>query len=165
MAVNFDNVVGTGTILDGGYAGRLIALTLLHLGEARDSGQITDGMVGEVYATTLSSSISQAIQFELSSVKQADATAVSDKNVLVLAAQEALYIRQKEGFDDNKNQKVLDSALGAWGITYQDAAESLNIPNHLISSTSGAHIGLEKLFDNAMSNVRDSTVDEPATVN
>ena len=90
---------------------------------------------------------------------------IAAKNVEVLEAQRELYIRQKEGFDDNKNQKVLDSALGAWGITYQDAGESLNIPNHLISSSSGAHVGLEKLFDNAMSNTRDTTVEEPATVN
>ena len=49
-------------------------------------------------------------------------------------------------------------------MAYQDAGDSLNIPNHLISSVSGSHIGLEKIFDNAMSNVRDATTAEPATV-
>lgn len=129
-----------------------------HIKAQFDADRIQSTDIANMYIGIVPSALSESVKILL----QGD---IAAKNAEVLEAQRQLYERQKEGFDDNKHQKVLDSALGAWGITYQDAGESLNIPSHLISSTSGAHIGLEKLFDNAMTNVRDATVDEPLVVN
>ena len=129
-----------------------------HIKAQFDADRIESTQIADMYIGIMPSVLAESVKFAL----QKD---IAGKNEEVLDAQRALYERQKEGFDDNKHQKVLDSALGAWGITYQDAGESLNIPNHLISSSSGAHVGLEKLFDNAMENVRDATVASPSTVN
>ena len=49
---------------------------------------------------------------------------VYSHNKLVLEKQKLLYKRQAEGFDDNKRQKVLDSALSAWSITREDVPDN-----------------------------------------
>ena len=63
--IEFKNIVGESTLENGGYAGQLIALVMVHLNKAREEGQLTDGQVGEVTAATLNASIAQAIQFEM----------------------------------------------------------------------------------------------------
>jgi hypothetical protein len=39
----------------------------------------------------------------------------------VQTAQKELYIRQKEGFDDNKNQKLYEAQLNAWAVVFTDS--------------------------------------------
>ncbi len=52
------------------------------------------------------------------------------KNIAVAAAQEELYIRQKLGFDDNANQKYLDSITGPYSILFQDLdLDSAGLPD------------------------------------
>ena len=71
MAVlNFDDVVGLSTVEDGGYAGKLLALSLAHLDKARDDNTLTDSQVGEVYASVISSSIQEALAYAMQVKKE-----------------------------------------------------------------------------------------------
>lgn len=45
----------------------------------------------------------------------------STQQLKVLEAQEALYVRQREAFDDNKYQKLFESQLNYNGMVFQDA--------------------------------------------
>lgn len=51
----------------------------------------------------------------------------------VLQAQKELYKRQKAGFDDNKQQKILETQMSAWGITFQDT-DTTFVPAQLAQS-------------------------------
>jgi len=51
---------------------------------------------------------------------ETDKLSTSAKNRDVMTTQEALYNRQRAGFDDNKYQKILETQMNAWGITFQD---------------------------------------------
>ena len=55
-----------------------------------------------------------------------------EQNILVLKAQDALYQRQKIGFDDNARQKVMDSALSSFSIMFQDLSiDATGLPEFL----------------------------------
>jgi len=74
-----------------------------------------------------------AMQEELTEAKVAneeDKLVTAAKQRDVLAAQEALYKRQKAGFDDNKHQKILETQMNAWGITFQDT-DTTFIPSQI----------------------------------
>jgi hypothetical protein len=45
---------------------------------------------------------------------------IYEKNKDVLVTQKALLERQKEGYDDNKLQKLFDSQIKAWSVVFQD---------------------------------------------
>ena len=75
--------------------------------------------------------------------KQADNELTSEKNRLVLVAQEALLIRQKAGFDDNKFHKILSSSLQYHGIV----SELLTDGPHPTATRSDA--GLDLLYEDA----------------
>ena len=106
MAVNFDNVVGLGTLEDGGYAGRLLGLALAHLEASRDNSQLSDENVGEVYAATINGAMNQAVQFELN--KEA-----KDKQLEILEQQRlAEYIKNGSGNPANSiYQANIDNVL------------------------------------------------------
>ena len=61
---NWVNIVGSKTEADGGYAGDLLELAFIHLAKARDLGQLTDEMVGEVYAGTINSTFQLALNVD-----------------------------------------------------------------------------------------------------
>ena len=50
--------------------------------------------------------------------KMADDLQTSAKQRLNVEKQTELYQRQKEGFDDNKYQKLFDSQINAWGLMF-----------------------------------------------
>ena len=53
---------------------------------------------------------------------EADGTSLYGYNKNTLQAQKSLYERQKTGFDDNARQKLLDSQINAWSITFTDGS-------------------------------------------
>jgi len=56
-------------------------------------------------------------------IKNGDISApdsIYDKNKEVLEKQGSLLDRQKEGYDDNKLQKLFDSQIKAWSVVFQD---------------------------------------------
>jgi len=107
-----------------------------HLQAQYNLNRITGPEYSTVYLGALQSAISEAMKFVL----QKD---VAGKNADVLAAQELLYNRQRQGFDDNKHQKVLETALSAWGVTYPDVATPSN-PSDIATDA-----GLNALFTRA----------------
>ncbi len=86
--------------------------------------------------------------------KQADNELTSESNRLMIEEQTNLYVRQYLGFDDNKNQKVLDSALNYLGIISQDH-EVPTLPSILTTDD-----GIDELFRRAM-----RTNEDPKTYN
>ncbi len=62
-----------------------------------------------------------------------------EKNIAVLGAQELLYDRQKTGFDDNARQKILNSQISAWSITYKDGA-LITVPDGVMKNAIDASI-------------------------
>jgi hypothetical protein len=49
----------------------------------------------------------------------------------VMAAQTELYNRQKDGFDDNKNLKLFEAQLDAYGMVYSSVGGFESLPNVL----------------------------------
>jgi len=50
--------------------------------------------------------------------QQSDLTAQRSHKVALLDAQTGVYIRQKEGFDENAQQKMLEIQLNSWGLAF-----------------------------------------------
>ena len=127
-----------------------------------DNGRIKDADYAQVYLGSMQTSITAVIQFLLAEGKagleaaEVAANAAKQREVLqaqmektqleaaevaanaakqreVLQAQKELYKRQKAGFDDNKQQKILDAQLNAWGITFQDT-DTVFVPTQLAQS-------------------------------
>lgn len=71
--------------------------------------------VATVYVGIVPTVISESLKFLLQ-------RKTNTQQLRVLEAQEALYVRQREAFDDNKYQKLLDSQLNYNGMVFQDAA-------------------------------------------
>lgn len=62
----------------------------------------------------------------------------SAKQRLNIEKQTELYQRQKEGFDDNKNQKLFETQMNAWGIMFSSGLLP-NVPS-LVSSNAAASL-------------------------
>jgi len=91
LEIKWEDVIGDKTLEKGGYAGDLLELTLIHLNQAKRSGQLTAAQVGEIYATTISSSIDRAIMFAMEKelkqemlVKAANDRRVSDVDTRIV---------------------------------------------------------------------------------
>ncbi len=63
--IEWSSIVGQKTLEDGGYAGDLLALAMVHLARARDNSQLTDELVGEVYAGTINAAFQNGIGFAM----------------------------------------------------------------------------------------------------
>ena len=135
--IKWDDIVGAKTIDDGGYVGDLLTLARAHVQDALVKNELTQAEAGEVYTAMIPAAMQNGIGFamqeELTEAKVAneeDKLVTAAKQRDVLTAQEALYKRQKAGFDDNKQQKILDSQMNAWGITFQDT-DTTFIPDQI----------------------------------
>lgn len=133
----WSDVVGTGTVDDGGYVGDLLKLARAHVTAAITANEITQSEAGKIYTAMIPAAMQNGIGFamqeELTEAKIATEedkllTAVKQRDVLT--AQELLYKRQKAGFDDNKYQKILETQMNAWGITFQDT-DTTFIPDQI----------------------------------
>lgn len=82
----------------------------------------------QVYLAAMQAAIAQSIQYTLQEKVQeaqidklADGVLTGTKQREVMEAQKELYERQKDSFDDNKYQKLLEAQLNYNGIVFQDA--------------------------------------------
>jgi len=62
---------------------------------------------------------------DLTNAQAADITSKTQPSVDLMAAQEEVYVRQKEGFDDNAKQKLLEVQLNAWGLAFSSGMLTL----------------------------------------
>ena len=73
--------------------------------------RITGAEYAEVYLGTMQTAISEAMRFILNRDQ-------STKDLEVKQANIDLLNRQREGFDDNKYQKLFESQLSSWGLMF-----------------------------------------------
>lgn len=101
-----------------------------HIKAEYDSTRINGTDYSTVYLGALTKVLEQSIKFVLEKDNAGLKAKVTEKNSDVLAAQESLYKRQEAGFDDNKYQKILETQMNAWNITFQDT-DTTFIPNQI----------------------------------
>ena len=73
--------------------------------------RITGAEYAEVYLGTMQTAISEAMRFILNKDQ-------STKDLEVKQANIDLLNRQKEGFDDNKYQKLFEAQMNAWALMF-----------------------------------------------
>ena len=125
VQVDADNVVtGDGAFDD------LMEPVNVHLKAQYDAGRINSTDYASVYLGAMQSVLTQAVKFALEKDNAGKKVTVTEQNIEVLKAQASLYARQEAGFDDNKYQKILDSQMNAWSITFQDT-DTTFLPNQV----------------------------------
>ena len=75
------------------------------------TSRITGAEYAEVYLGTMQTAISEAMRFLLNKDQ-------STKDIEVKQANIDLLNRQKEGFDDNKYQKLFEAQMNAWALMF-----------------------------------------------
>ena len=75
------------------------------------TSRITGAEYAEVYLGTMQSAISEAMKFLLNKDQ-------STKDLEVKQANIDLLNRQREGFDDNKYQKLFEAQMNAWALMF-----------------------------------------------
>ena len=85
-----------------------------HIVAQYSAGRLKAENVATLYVGIVPMALSESIKFLLQ-------RKTNTQQLRVLAAQEALYIRQKEAFDDNKYQKLFEAQLNYNGMVFQDA--------------------------------------------
>ena len=75
------------------------------------ASRITGAEYAEVYLGTMQTAISEAMRFLLNKDQ-------STKDLEVKQANIDLLNRQKEGFDDNKYQKLFEAQMNAWALMF-----------------------------------------------
>lgn len=98
VTVSNNVVIGDGAFDD------LMETVNLHIKAQFDSGRLKGSDYATVYLGAIQSVIAQSMQFELQRAST--------------EAQTALYERQKEGFDDNKYQKLFETQMNSWGLMF-----------------------------------------------
>lgn len=92
----------------------------------REYGDATFDLDGNVIALSNKGLVFEQEQLVKKQIEQGTATVnklqddllTSAKQRLNIEKQTELYQRQKEGFDDNKYQKLFDSQINAWGLMF-----------------------------------------------
>ena len=92
----------------------------------REYGDATFDLDGNVVALSNEGLVYEQEQLVKKQIEQGTATVnklqddllTSAKQRLNIEKQTELYQRQKEGFDDNKYQKLFDSQINAWGLMF-----------------------------------------------
>jgi hypothetical protein len=85
-----------------------------HIDAQYKAQRIKAADVATVYVGIVPGALAESFKFLLQ-------RKTNSQQLRVLEAQEALYKRQKEAFDDNKYQKLFESQLNYNGIVFQDA--------------------------------------------
>lgn len=63
--LDWANIVGAGTLLDGGYVGDLMTIARAHVEDAMQKSQITQAQAGEIYTAMIPSAYQHGMQFEM----------------------------------------------------------------------------------------------------
>lgn len=82
-----------------------------HIKAQFDSDRIQSTDIANMYIGIMPAVLAESMKFVL----QKD---ISTKNEEVLEAQRLLYDRQREGFDDNKYQKLFETQMNSWGLMF-----------------------------------------------
>lgn len=114
-----DKYVWQGT----GILDKMIETVSANIKTQFDNGAIPESDRATVYLGALQYTISESVKVLLGQK-------TAEKQLDVLEEQKLLYRRQRAGFDDNKHQKILDSKMNAWGITFQDT-DTTFVPSQL----------------------------------
>lgn len=85
-----------------------------HIEAQYSAGRLKAENVATLYVGIVPTALTESIKLLLQRKNSA-------QQLRVLEAQEALYIRQKEAFDDNKYQKLFEAQLNYNGMVFQDA--------------------------------------------
>ena len=85
-----------------------------HIVAQYTAGRLKAEGMAQLYVGVIPAALSESIKFLLQ-------RKTNTQQLRVLEAQEALYIRQKEAFDDNKYQKLFEAQLNYNGMVFQDA--------------------------------------------
>lgn len=110
--VTGDNYVVTG---DGVFDDIMETLNA-HITAQYKAQRLKASDVASVYIGVVPTIVSESIKFLLQ-------RKTNNQQLSVLRAQEALYERQKDAFDDNKYQKLLETQMNYNGIIFQDATD------------------------------------------
>jgi len=66
MAVNWEDIVGTGKDLEeGGYVGDLMAVARAHIDASVSANRLTQSQAGQVYASMVQNSIQTGVKFAI----------------------------------------------------------------------------------------------------
>ena len=71
----------------------------------------------------MQSTLAQSVQYILNGMQAKDKLLNGARQREVMEAQKKLYDRQRQAFDDNKYQKLLDAQLNYNGMIFQDATD------------------------------------------
>jgi len=82
-----------------------------HIKAQFDADRIKESDIANMYVGIIPAVLAQSVKLAL----EAPAAA---KNEEVLEAQRLLYDRQREGFDDNKYQKLFETQMNSWGLMF-----------------------------------------------
>ena len=85
-----------------------------HIVAQYTAGRLKAEGMAQLYVGVIPAALSESIKFLLQ-------RKTNTQQLRVLEAQEQLYIRQKEAFDDNKYQKLFEAQLNYNGMVFQDA--------------------------------------------
>ncbi len=88
-----------------------------------NQGRLQGSDYATVYLGSMQTVIAQSIQFLQNDKTIEDKLLSGEKQREVMDAQKDLYNRQKEAFDDNKYQKLLETQLNYNGMIFQDATD------------------------------------------
>ena len=109
VVVDSQNVVtGTGVFDD------IMETVNKHIVAQYTAGRLKAENVATLYVGIVPTVLSESVKFLLQ-------RKTNTQQLRVLEAQEALYERQKEAFDDNKYQKLFEAQLNYNGMVFQDA--------------------------------------------
>ena len=102
---NSYNVTGDG-VFD-----NLMETVNAHIKAQFDADRIKESDIADMYVGIIPAVLAQSVKLVLESP-------AAVKNEEVLEAQRLLYDRQREGFDDNKYQKLFETQMNSWGLMF-----------------------------------------------
>lgn len=115
------NTNGAYTVSGTGVFDNLMETVTQHIDAQYLSGRIKGTDYATVYLGSMQTVLAQAVQYIIGGLQAMDKQRTTDQQIAVMKAQEELYIRQKEAFDDNKYQKLFEAQLNYNGMVFQDA--------------------------------------------
>lgn len=99
-----------------GIFDKLMETINTHISAQYKAQRLRADNVATVYVGVVPTVLQESIKFLLQRKN-------SSQQLKVLEAQEALYNRQNQAFDDNKYQKIFEAQLNYNGMVFQDAAD------------------------------------------
>ena len=88
-----------------------------------DQGRLQGTDYATVYLGSMQAVIAQSIAYLQQGKTITDKLLSGEKQREVMDAQKDLYTRQKDAFDDNKYQKLLEAQMNYNGMIFQDATD------------------------------------------